>query len=241
MKTRKTVSVLLSVVMIIVLASQPILATNAENSANSATAVSAIDYQSIADKITEAKESFSVPSGDSFFDYYWGSNYFVVHDESGYYYVEHNDDFTLFYVNGIEFNFKLAVYNNHATSFRDDYPTQWFTIYNTTDTYNVGGLPSSVIGGIIGAAIGSLVPGLLLSAIVSIVVGSLASTLIDGKLPLDYKITVRFFKQYRIITLGPPLTIEYYERIGVYGGPSTNLYQSTLYYNTRTYTEYNWE
>ena len=64
---------------------------------------------------------------------------------------------------------------------------------------------------------------------------------LNGQFPLDYKITVCYFKKYRIIELGPPLAIEYYERIAIYGGPANNLYQNTLYYNTRTWTEYSWE
>lgn len=115
------------------------------------------------------------------------------------------------------------------------YPTPWVTLYDMHDVYDLGGQPLSITSSIITSALLGKYAGPT-GMVVGAVVGSLGGMFLNGKLPIDYNITVDFLKQTRILEAGLPTIFEYYERLGIYGGPANNLYQTELFYDTRTYT-----
>ena len=46
-----------------------------------------------------------------------------------------------------------------------------------------------------------------------------------------------YVQKVRILEIGTPTVHEYYVSLGVYGGPSNDLYESELYYDVDTYTD----
>lgn len=247
MKFKRLISLIMSFMMLFTITSQPVLAANIQKKSEvTLSLVTAAKYQDVEDKIAVAHETTVVPQETGNIYYYWGNNSFVVKDSNGYYFVEYNDTFTQFSVNGKIFNasgklFEVSREGNEESTLAITYPTSWSTMYDTNNSFDVGGLPHSVVGGLIGAAVGTLAPSGGISTIVGTVVGALAGMFLGGVFPIDYKITVKLYKRYRILEPSMPTVIEYYERTAVYGGPSDNLYESELYYNTDTYTREYWE
>lgn len=240
MKSKRFFSIMLSVLIIFTMVVQPAVATSIyENPEEEVSIVEAVGYQSVATEIAAAQEITVVPQETGNIYYYWGINSFVVKDNSGYYFVEFNKDFTQFEVNGKSFD--ITKNENRSSALATTFPTAWSTMFDTNNSFDVGGLPHSVVGGIIGGAIGSLIPGPKLSIAVGTVIGSLAGMFTGGVFPIDYKITVMFYKKVRVLEPGTPTIMEFYERIAIYGGPSNNLRDTELYYDARTYTEEYWE
>lgn len=217
-------ALLLVIAMMLAIGAQPVMA--AENHS-----VTPANYKSVAAKIAAAQEETVISQPDGDIHYYWGEDFFVVHDNSGYYLVEINEDFTHFYVNGKRYDIST---NEAAVDIASvTFPTAWITIADTNNSFDVGGLPCSVVGGLVGGVVGG--------AVGSAVAGAVAGMFLGGIFPIDYKITVLFLKKSRIAEPGVPTIMEYYERVAVYGGPSSNLYQTELYYNTRTYIREQWD
>lgn len=236
MKLKKFLSMMLSVIMLLTAVVQPVLAIDGNKQSDAV--VEAVGYQSVANKIAVAEEITMVPTEKGNMYYYWGNNSFVVKDNNGYYAVEINEDFTQFVVNGKTFS--IAINENKPSVLAGTYATDWVTMYDTNNTFDVGGMPHSVVGGLIGSAIGSFIPSVGLSTIIGGVLGTLAGTFLGGVFPVDYKITVMLYKRFRYIQMAQPTVIEYYERVAVYGGPANNI-NTTLYYNTDTYTQEYWD
>ena len=239
MKYKRFISMMMSLLMLFTIVFQPALAADIKEIDS---IVAAVKYQSVADKIAVAHETTIVPQKTGNIYYYWGDNSFVVKDNSGYYFVEYNEDFTQFSVNGKTFDisgklFDVTVEGTERSTLAVTYPTAWTTMYDTNNSFDVGGLPHSVVGGLIGAAVGTLTPAGGVSTIVGTVVGALGGMFLGGVFPIDYKITVMLYKRFRILEPAMPTIVEYYERTAVYGGPSNDLYEDELYYDTRTYTQ----
>lgn len=237
---KKLCSLLLSVVMVVLLGVQPALATDKHEKFEEDEAIVApVEYQSVANKISETQKETVIQQGTENIHYYWGTDFFVVGDGNGYYIVNIIDDFTQFTVNGMTFDITVneSVVNTAAIT----YPTPWTIAVDTNNSFDVGGLPHSVVGGLIGAAVGSQIPSAGLSTIVGTVLGSLAGMFIGGVFPVDYKLTVKFQKMIRILEPGNPTIIEHHDRVAIYGGPSNNLYATTFCYDTNTYTREAWE
>ena len=237
---KKFLAMVLSTAILFTMAAEPALATNIHASQEKAVSlVQPVEYQNVVKQIMEAQEETIISQGTGDIHYYWNDNSFVVKDSNGYYFVEINDAFTQFTVNGKEFAITRTI--NSTNNYGITFPTAWSTLYDTSNTFDVGGLPFSVLGGLIGSAVGALFTREVVGAIVGSVVGALAGMFLNGVFPVDYKITVELLKKYRVFEPGRPTIFEYYEEIGVYGGPSNNLYQDELYYNASTYKEEEWE
>ncbi len=65
-------------------------------------------------------------------------------------------------------------------------------------------------------------------------VGALASMFPNGKFPSDYYLTTVHQKYFQIIDPDIPTTL-WWEILGIYGGPRSDYYETTLYYADRTY------
>lgn len=192
-------------------------------------AVSSVEYETVAAEIAAAQTETTVTQGAETIHYYWGDNSFVVHDDSGYYFVEINENFTQFLVNGKSFE---IFSNTRGISYLVD----WYPLHDFEKTFDVGGLPHSVVGGLIGSAVGSLFSGGT-AVVVGAVAGAMAGMFLSGMFPVDYKLTVSFQQMFHILDPNIPVVAEFYEEIHVYGGPSNDLYESELYSDVRTYTE----
>ena len=237
MKVSKRIwGMLLAVTMLFSTGMQPALAANMNESASeNRFIVFPMEYQSVAAKIAAAHEETVVQQEEGNIHYYWGINGFVVQDNSGYYFVEINEEATQFTVNGKAFEITKCetATNIGAITYSDT----WGTMFDINQTFDVGGMPLSVVGGLIGSALGSAVPSGGVSTIVGAVLGTLAGTYLNGVFPIDYKLTVIFLKQVRLLVAGNPSVLEYNEEFGVYSGPVNDLYETELYYNTKTYTD----
>lgn len=242
-QSKRYLSFLLLATMLFTLGAQPVLAADVHMKVvEPEAAVLPVEYEQVATKIAAAQEETVVKQGTDDIHYYWNTDSFVVKDSSGYYSVEINESFTQFVVNGKTFDITKSENNVEGTSVAAvTYPTPWSTMHDTTNTFDVGGLPYSVVGGLIGTAIGTMLPGGAISAIGGNVVGALAGMFIGGIFPSDYNITVKFLQRYRFLEPTQPTVMEFYERTAVYGGPSNNLYKTQLYYDTNTYTREFWD
>ena len=225
--------------MVLGLSGQAFAAEVQKADENAVSIVKPVTYQDVAEEILMSHETTEIHQETGDYYYFWGDNSFVVKDSTGYYFVQYSEDFTQFSVNGKTFNraFNAVLNENEATPFEATYPSDWYIVYNTNNTFDVGGLPHSVVGGLIGSAVGSLIPSGGLSTMVGAVVGALGGMFLSGVFPVDYKITVMALKQFRILSVGPA-EIEYYEREVVYGGPAAQLQSTTLYFDSRSYIEY---
>lgn len=247
MKSKRYISMIMSFIVLFTIVTQPVSAANLQKRPEEAVStVKAIQYQDVSDKIAAAHKTTVVHRATGDIYYYWGTNSFVVEDNNGYYFVEFNDALSQFSVNGKLFNISGVLIDSSRGVGRENtlaitYPTPWTTVYDISNSFDVGGLPHSVVGGLIGAAVGTLVPSGGISTIVGTVVGALAGMFLSGVFPMDYKITVMLYKKVRTLEPGIPTVMQFYERTAVYGGPSNNLYETRLYYNTDTYTREYWE
>ena len=193
---------LLSICMMFIIGTQSAAAVvmNEKMKENGAV-VPALEYQSVADKIAIAQEKSTVRIGAETVHYYWSENSFVAQDSNGYYYVEINEDFTQFNVNGKAYDI-TRISNNTGVPIPNDvsYPTEWSTIY---------------------IAIGA-------------VAESVTAVLIDGLFPTDYVLTVKFYKEIRMLG---PIEMEHFDKISIYGGPSSSPYKTTFYFGSETYVK----
>lgn len=239
---KKFLSLILSIAILFAVGMQPVLASNVyKETVETEASVQPVGYRQVAMKMAVAESETVVKQNTGDIHYYWGENYFVVQDENGYYFVEIDDGFSYFIVNGKTFSIEES---KSAASIAAKAVTSnsknWSTAYDINTTFDVGGLPHSVVGGLIGGAIGTLVPGPVLSTVIGAVLGTLIGTFLTGVFPVDYKLTVQYLKRLRTLELALPTVIEFYERTAIYGGPNRNLYETTLHYSTRTYTEQYW-
>ena len=198
-------------------------------------AVPALEYQSVTDKIAVAQEETTVQIGTETAHYYWGENSFVVQDSSGYYYVEINEDFTQFFVNGKAYDITRRS-NDTGIAIPNDvtYPTEWSTIYDEVLSFNVGGLAIGIAGGIIGGTIATYFSSKLLNIAIGAVTGALSSTFIDGFFPMDYELSVDYLKMIRMLG---PIEMEHFDAVGVYGGPPDDIYETEFYYGIDNYVK----
>ena len=226
-KFKKALSVILTLAILFSMTIPSVAAVDVK-AEESKLAVSPIDFQAVESKIATAQSETVIHNEFGNVHYYWGENSFVVQDSSGYYLVEIDEDFNQFYVNGKAFDITRAKANEVT------YPSDWVVLYDTETTFDVGNLPHSVVGGLLGSAIGGLFSGGT-AAVVGAVSGALIGAFAGGVFPADYNLTVVFYMRYRVLEPGPPVILEYYESLGVYCGPTRNLYEMTLFYDNNTY------
>ena len=197
--SKRLMPLLLSICMMFIIGTQSAAAVvmNEKMKENGAV-VPALEYQSVADKIAIAQEKSTVRIGAETVHYYWSENSFVAQDSNGYYYVEINEDFTQFNVNGKAYDI-TRISNNTGVPIPNDvsYPTEWSTIYDETFTF-------------------------------------VTAVLIDGLFPTDYVLTVKFYKEIRMLG---PIEMEHFDKISIYGGPSSSPYKTTFYFGSETYVK----
>lgn len=178
--------------------------------------------------VSTSVESIKINNKDV--TYYFGDGFTVVEEHTGYYLIQYNGSFSWITVNGTPIETAAIPVVSPAVTV----PTAWSTIIDTGYvSFDVGGLPLSVVGGLIGGAIGGLVTGGA-GAIISAVSGALIGMFLNGVFPNDYWLTVRFCSKVRIIQIDPTIG-EYIDTCEVYGGPSSNKKQKSLYYNSDRY------
>ena len=237
---KKIASLMLSAVMLFSLAAPSASAIVPDENIEAKPSVDPVTYQAVASEIIKAKNETVVQQAGENYHYYWDENSFIVKDSSGYYFVEINEDFTKFFVNGKAFEITTRNANN---SNGITYPTSWVTSIDAERTFDVGGIPASVAGGMLASAITS---GLAvftggLSAWVKVIVenfvSAVAGVVIDGLLPIDFLVTVHYLMKYRIIEPALPTIIEYYSSVTIYSGTSKDLYKDVLVFDDRTYQE----
>lgn len=239
MLKKRFTSLFLALAMVLGLSGQAFAAEVQKADENAVSIVKPVTYQDVAEEILMSHETTEIHQETGDYYYFWGDNSFVVKDSTGYYFVQYSEDFTQFSVNGKTFNraFNAVLNENEATPFEATYPSKWYIGYDETYVFDVGGLPHSVVAGLISGKLASYVSGPIVSALVGAVVGAVGGMFLSGVFPVDYKITVMTLKQFRILSVGPT-EIEFYEREVVYGGPAAQPQSTTLYFDSRSYIEY---
>ena len=117
----------------------------------------------------------------------------------------------------------------------------WAVVDEDEKTYDVGGMPVSIVASLIVGSTVIKTTGSVKAAIASAVASAVVAVILGAEFPLDYKITVTYLKEIRIVDPGPlPVVVEYHENVGVYGGPSDDLYETTFHEYDDTWTEEAW-
>ena len=234
--SKRLMPLLLSICMMFIIGTQSAAAVvmNEKMKENGAV-VPALEYQSVADKIAIAQEKSTVRIGAETVHYYWSENSFVAQDSNGYYYVEINEDFTQFNVNGKAYDI-TRISNNTGVPIPNDvsYPTEWSTIYDETFTFDVGELPPSIIAGLVSSVLTGLTKNPYISIAIGAIAESVTAVLIDGLFPTDYVLTVKFYKEIRMLG---PIEMEHFDKISIYGGPSSSPYKTTFYFGSEPYVK----
>ena len=200
-----------------------------------------LEYSEVIHYIDEAERVQILEINNKDVVYHYGKNYsyIVVQENDSTYYLlqfEKGTGGINVLVNGIVVpSFSLPNAGNLSNSVTPGVTRvgPWNTDVDELKSYDVGSLPTSVVGGIIGGAIGNMVTG----PNAGLIVGAVAGVIIGGEFPIDYKLSVKAFRKSRFLNSGYPIEVEYYQEVGIYGGPSSDLFQDTFYENTDTYTE----
>ena len=194
-------------------------------------AVTPATYQTVATRIIEAEEETEIQFRGEEIHYYWGDGFFVAKDDSGYYFVEYNKDFTNIKVNGRPIQV-IQRASNEIT-----YPTSWVTSVDKTWTFPLGDLPLSAATGLVISVIGAYISKNMSVTIATSLASTLAVFLVNGFFPGDSKLTVSFLWKYRIIESALPTIIEHYKEVEIYYGKTNDLFQDLIYGDSETYEE----
>lgn len=160
--------------------------------------------------------------------YYFGENFGVAKDSTGYYLAQCEGSPIRLSVNGRELETKMLP----VASPRIDLPTAWSTVVDTGRlSVDIAGLTVTAAGLAIELYMSTAIPGGgVAGSIISTAISQLGYTV----LPDGYYATVRFVSKYRIIKIHPSIA-EYDDTLTIHMGPGNNKLKHLLVNNHSNY------
>lgn len=192
------------------------------------TSVKPLNESDVADYIEAATVTHDEVLNGETVTYYFGENFGVAKDSTGYYLAKCGGDPLWISVNGR----MLEIQTAPTISPRIDLPTPWSTVIDTgRQSVDIAGLSITAAGLAIEVYMSTAVPG---GAVAGSVISTAIAHLGYKVLPDGYYATVRFVSKYRIIKIHPSIA-EYDDTLTIHMGPGSNKLKHLLINNHDKY------